>query len=43
MIFTRNVTEAINLVAHAWGAANVGAGDRIVLTEMEHHSNIVPW
>jgi cysteine desulfurase/selenocysteine lyase len=43
IVFVRNVTEAINLVAYAWGAANVGAGDRIVLTEMEHHSNIVPW
>jgi cysteine desulfurase/selenocysteine lyase len=43
IIFVRNATEAINLVSHAWGAANVGAGDRIVLTEMEHHSNIVPW
>jgi cysteine desulfurase/selenocysteine lyase len=43
VIFVRNATEAINLVAHAWGDANVGAGDRIVLTEMEHHSNIVPW
>ena len=43
LIFVRNATEAINLVARAWGAANVGAGDRIVLTEMEHHSNIVPW
>ena len=43
IIFVRNATEAINLVARAWGAANVGAGDRIVLTEMEHHSNIVPW
>jgi cysteine desulfurase/selenocysteine lyase len=41
--FVRNATEAINLVARAWGEANVGAGDRIVLTEMEHHSNIVPW
>jgi len=41
--FVRNATEAINLVARAWGDANVGAGDRIVLTEMEHHSNIVPW
>ena len=41
--FTHNVTAAMNLVAHAWGDANVGAGDRIVLTEMEHHSNIVPW
>src|SRR4051795_9209268 len=43
VIFLRNATEAINLVARAWGDANVGAGDRIVLTEMEHHSNIVPW
>lgn len=43
IIFVRNATEAINLVARAWGDANVGAGDRIVLTEMEHHSNIVPW
>jgi cysteine desulfurase/selenocysteine lyase len=43
VIFVRNATEAINLVARAWGDANVGGGDRIVLTEMEHHSNIVPW
>ena len=43
LIFVRNATEAINLVARAWGAANVGPGDRIALTEMEHHSNIVPW
>jgi cysteine desulfurase/selenocysteine lyase len=43
VVFTRNVTGAINLVARAWGAANVAAGDRIVVTEMEHHSNIVPW
>ena len=43
VIFVRNATEAINLVARAWGDASVGAGDRIVLTEMEHHSNIVPW
>jgi cysteine desulfurase/selenocysteine lyase len=43
VVFVRNATEAINLVAYAWGGANVGAGDRIVLTEMEHHSNIVPW
>jgi cysteine desulfurase / selenocysteine lyase len=43
LIFVRNATEAINLVARSWGAANIGAGDRIVLTEMEHHSNIVPW
>lgn len=43
IVFTRNVTAAINLAAQAWGADNLGAGDRIVLTEMEHHSNIVPW
>jgi cysteine desulfurase/selenocysteine lyase len=43
VVFTRNATEAINLVAYSWGRANVGAGDRIVLTEMEHHSNVVPW
>jgi len=43
VVFVRNATEAINLVARAWGDANVGTGDRIVLTEMEHHSNIVPW
>jgi cysteine desulfurase/selenocysteine lyase len=43
VIFVRNATEAINLVARAWGDANLRAGDRIVLTEMEHHSNIVPW
>jgi len=43
VIFVRNATEAINLVGRAWGDANIGAGDRIVLTEMEHHSNIVPW
>ncbi|HEX7297786.1 MAG TPA: SufS family cysteine desulfurase [Solirubrobacteraceae bacterium] len=42
-ILTRNVTEALNLVAYAWGDANVGAGDRVVVTEMEHHSNFVPW
>ncbi len=43
VIFVRNATEAINLVARAWGDANLGAGDRLLLTEMEHHSNIVPW
>ncbi len=43
VVFVRNATEAINLVARAWGSANVGEGDRILLTEMEHHSNIVPW
>jgi cysteine desulfurase/selenocysteine lyase len=43
IIFTRGTTEGINLVAQAWGTKNVRAGDRILLTEMEHHSNIVPW
>jgi cysteine desulfurase/selenocysteine lyase len=43
IIFTRNTTESINLVAYAWGRANIGPGDRILLTELEHHSNIVPW
>lgn len=43
IVFTRNTTEAINLVARAWGDANIGEGDEIVLTLMEHHSNIVPW
>jgi cysteine desulfurase/selenocysteine lyase len=42
-VFTRNATEALNLVAWSWGGANVGSGDLIVLTEMEHHSNLVPW
>jgi cysteine desulfurase/selenocysteine lyase len=42
-IFTRNATEAINLVAYSWGSANLRSGDLVVLTEMEHHSNIVPW
>ncbi|TMG31308.1 MAG: cysteine desulfurase [Chloroflexi bacterium] len=43
VIFTRNTTEAINLVRFSWGRANIGAGDGILLTEMEHHSNLVPW
>jgi cysteine desulfurase/selenocysteine lyase len=43
VIFTRNTTEAINLVAFSWGRANLRPGDRIILTEMEHHSNLVPW
>jgi cysteine desulfurase/selenocysteine lyase len=42
-IFTRNATESINLVAYAWGRENVGPGDEVLITEMEHHSNIVPW
>jgi cysteine desulfurase/selenocysteine lyase len=43
IIFTRNVTEAINLVAYAWGRKFLKAGDEIIISEMEHHSNIVPW
>ena len=43
VVFTKNVTEAINLVAYSWGRANLGAGDAILLTEMEHHANLVPW
>src|SRR3954467_13572942 len=42
-IFTRNASEALNLVAWSWGTANVGPGDRMLITEMEHHSNLVPW
>jgi cysteine desulfurase/selenocysteine lyase len=43
VVFTKNATEAINLVAYSWGRANVGRGDTVLITEMEHHSNIVPW
>src|SRR5258707_1528 len=43
IVFTRGTTEGINLVAQAWGSKFIKAGDRILLTEMEHHSNIVPW
>ena len=43
LIFTKNVTEAINLVAYAWGRANLAPGDSVLLTEMEHHANLVPW
>ena len=43
MIFVRNTTEGINLVAATWASANIGPGDEILLTEMEHHSNLVPW
>ncbi len=42
-IFTKNATEAINLVAYAWGRDHVGAGDAVLVTELEHHSNLVPW
>jgi len=43
IIYTRNTTEAINLVAFSWGRANLNLGDVVILTEMEHHSNLVPW
>jgi cysteine desulfurase/selenocysteine lyase len=43
IVFVRNATEAINLVAHSWGRANLGPADTIVATEMEHHANLVPW
>ncbi len=43
VVMTSGTTEAINLVAHGWGRANLGEGDAVVLTEMEHHSDIVPW
>ncbi len=43
VVFTKNATEALNLVAKAWGRANLTAGDAVVLTELEHHANIVPW
>jgi cysteine desulfurase/selenocysteine lyase len=43
IIYTRNTTESINLVAHSWARANLRAGDLVILTEMEHHSNLVPW
>ncbi|MEM2210836.1 MAG: cysteine desulfurase [Nitrososphaerales archaeon] len=43
VLFVRNTTEAINLVAYSWGRANISKGDTILLTEMEHHSNIIPW
>ncbi|MBQ7557903.1 MAG: SufS family cysteine desulfurase [Lachnospiraceae bacterium] len=43
VIFTRNTSEAMNLLAYTWGAENVGAGDRVVITIMEHHSNLLPW
>ncbi len=42
-IFTKNVTEAINLLAYSWGRANVGPGDAVLITQMEHHANLVPW
>ena len=43
VLFSKNATESINLVAHAWGRANLAAGDAVLLTEIEHHANLVPW
>src|SRR5918992_2874405 len=43
IVFTRNVTSALNLVAYAWGLDNLGPGDLVLVTELEHHSNFVPW
>jgi cysteine desulfurase/selenocysteine lyase len=43
VVFTKNATESLNLAAHSWGRANLGKGDAVVLTHMEHHANIVPW
>jgi len=43
VLFTKNVTEAFNLIAHSWGRTNLRAGDAVLLTEMEHHANLVPW
>ena len=43
VVFTKNATEALNVVAQAWGRANLGPGDVVVLTHMEHHANVVPW
>jgi len=43
VVFTRNATESLNLVAYAWGLTNLGPGDLVVVTELEHHSNFVPW
>src|SRR5512138_3337412 len=43
VIYTRNTTESINLVAYTWARANLKPGDMVILTEMEHHSNLVPW
>ena len=43
IVFTKNATESINLVARSWGAANLGPGDAVLLTQLEHHANIVPW
>ena len=43
IIYTRNATEAINLVAYSWGLSNLQRGDEVILSVMEHHSNLIPW
>ncbi|MFM2436458.1 MAG: hypothetical protein RL353_448, partial [Actinomycetota bacterium] len=43
IVFTKNATEALNLIVHSWGRANLKTGDVVLLTHMEHHANIVPW
>ncbi len=43
VVYTRNTTESLNLIAYAWGRANLDSGDLVILTEMEHHSNLIPW
>src|SRR6056297_2142464 len=43
VVFTKNTTEAMNTVAYAWGLSELGPGDEVVLTEMEHHASLVPW
>ncbi len=43
IVFVRGATEAINLVAYSWGASTLGAGDEVIVSELEHHSNIIPW
>src|SRR5262249_57525665 len=43
VIFVRNATEGLNLVAYAWGLSNLGPGDVVLVTELEHHSNFLPW
>jgi len=43
IIFTKNATESINLIAYTWGRQNINAGDEIIVTEMEHHANLLPW
>ncbi|MCB0050172.1 MAG: aminotransferase class V-fold PLP-dependent enzyme, partial [Caldilinea sp.] len=43
IVYTSGTTASINLVAYSWGRANLGPGDEVLITEMEHHANIVPW